>query len=998
MELRLLGPPELAVGGQTVDIGPPRSRIVLAVLALHTGRVTPIERLIEAVWDTSPPATARAQIQICVSAIRRVLQDAGLATTVHTRPPGYLLDLGGTVLDLERFAELVVQARAHADGGDLDEASATLRTADALWRGPAFAGVNSALVQRAALTLEDDRLTAVEERVRLDLALGRHQDVVGELRDLVDRQPLREALYGALMLALYRSGRQAEALAVFRQARTTLVDEVGIEPGPDLQRLEAAVLARDPALDLAPSTAAARGRPTGDAEPAAPPAGGTSDRPWVAVPRLLPASVADFTGRGQHLREIRESLGGDGADGAYAVRIVAIGGRGGVGKTSLAIRAGHELADAFPDGQLYADLRETNIDDRSAKVLTRFLRALGFSGLQVPNDPQERAELYRTTLADRRVLVILDGVTAEDQVVPLLPGGPGCAVITTSRRRLSGLPGARLVDVDVFDTDHSIELLARTVGKERIVAEGDSAAELATFCEGLPLALRIAGARLASRPHWRIAHLVARLADEARRLDELAHHGLELRSNIALSVQELSDDAQRLFRLFALVQAPDAPSWTAAALLDTDLESGVEVLESLVDANLVTAVDFPDSRGQRYRYHDLVRVYAAERLASTESAAEREAALARLLGGWLALAEEAHRKDYGGDFTILHGSAPRWRPPDGVAAAHIDDPYEWFEVERRALVAAVRQSAAAGMDELSWDLALVLVTLCEVRGYYDDWRDTSRIALEVTERHGNRRGRAAMLYSLGSLGSHIRSTDEGIAYIAEAVEAFRALGDAHGTGLALRNLTSLRRWRGDGEHLRSPALEAVELLREVGDRVGEASALTILAHVEIEYGDPDLAWDMLDRSQALKGGYRRGSVQSRHVLAYLQRNSGDYDAARKSDQEVLTVVRELDDHRGEAFALLGLGRIELAAGNLADAERFVREARAVAGSINERGILSDAERALGEIALLTGDVDTGIARLEEAARMFAASGAVRTVASIEQTLADLRATRADQRE
>lgn len=985
MELRFLGPPELETGGRTVDIGPPRSRIVLAVLALHAGRVTPIDRLIEAVWDSSPPATARAQIQICISAIRRVLQDAGLETNVHTRPPGYLLDLAGTVLDIERFAELVARARARADDSEPHDAATTLRAADALWRGPAFAGVNSALVQRAALSLEDDRLTAVEERVRLDLALGRHQEVVGELRDLVDRQPLREALYGSLMLALYRSGRQADALAVFRRARKTLVDEIGIEPGPDLQRLEAGVLARDPALDLAPPSATADGRPSGGEEPGT----GTGDGHRGTVPRLLPASVADFTGRGEHLREIREALGRDGG-GAYAVRIVAIGGRGGVGKTSLAIRAGHELADAFPDGQLYVDLRETNVDDRAAKVLSRFLRALGFSGQQVPVDPQERAELYRTTLADKRVLVVLDGVTAEDQVVPLLPGGPDCAVITTSRRRLTGLPGARLIDVDVFDLDRSVELLARTVGGKRIAAEGDAAAELATFCEGLPLALRIAGARLASRPHWHVSHLVTRLADEARRLDELAHHGLELRSNIGLSLQELSDDAQRLFRLFALVQAPDAPSWSAAALLDTDLESGTEVLESLVDANLVTAVDYPDSRGQRYRFHDLVRVYATERLASTESAAEREAALSRLLGGWLALAEDAHRKDYGSDYTILHGSAPRWRPPDGADAADLEDPYEWFEVERRALVAAVRQSAAAGMDELSWDLALILVTLCEVRGYHDDWRDTSRIALEITERNGNRRGRAAMLYSLGALAGQLKWTDDGIRDLTAAVEAFRALGDVHGTGLALRNLSSLLRWRGDVEVLRPMMREAHDLLEKVGDTVGVAFTLGTLAHVEIEHGDPDLAWALLDRSLALNAGYRRGNVQSRHLLARLQRLTGDYDAARKSDQTVLGVVRDMVDHRGEAYALLGLGRTELAAGNLADAERIIGEARAVAASITERSIMSDAVRALGEIAVLRGDVDTGITHLEEAARLFAEAGSQRRAASTEQLLADLR--------
>lgn len=655
MALKLLGPLELNVDRRLLDIGGPRQRVVLSMLGLNANRVTRVDQLIDAVWDISPPSTARAQIQICISALRKLFGQGGHPGAIQTRSPGYLLEIAASDLDTDEFTTMVEQAHTLANEHKLTDASTVLRAALALWRGPSLANVPSDLVQRGAALLEQRRLAAFEERFRLDLSLGRHEQITGELRSLIDEQPLREGLYGFLMLALYRSGRQAESLEVCRMARATLIEEVGVEPGQELQRLESAILNRDPALDL-PSNRA--GWPVlevpSDRAGPAPQAEDSSGIERTVVPHQLPASIADFTGRDQHLAEIRQILSLDAPAPSYAMRIVAISGRGGVGKSSLAIRVAHELADEFPDGQLYADMRTFNVDGGTSRLLARFLRSLGLSGTAVPEDPNERAELYRTRLANRRLLVVLDDVTDEEQLLPLLPGSPDCAVIATSRMPLSGLPGAHLITVEVLDADQSVDLLTKVVGEHRVRAEPDACAELVNLCDGLPLALRIAGARLASRPHWRVEDLVRRLSDESRRLDEFVHRGLELRSNIALTYRNLIGPAQRLFRLFAMIRAPDFPGWGAAALLDTSLSEAEDVLDNLVEARVLDAVRYPSDRVQRYRFHDLVRVYAQEQLAQTESDEERDAALGRYLGAWLALAEEAHRKEHGGQIGRAH--------------------------------------------------------------------------------------------------------------------------------------------------------------------------------------------------------------------------------------------------------------------------------------------------------------------------------------------------------
>jgi DNA-binding SARP family transcriptional activator len=934
MGVQLLGPLELVVDRRPVDIGSPRQRVVLAMLALNANRVTTVDQLIDAVWDDAPPASARSQIQICVSALRKLMSPE---FTITTRPPGYLLEIDRAGLDSELFTRKVAAAKQLADDGELSQAADALRAALALWRGPALAGVDSDVVQRDAARLQERKLLAEEERLRIELALGRHEQITGELQALIDDQPFRERPYAFLMLALYRAGRQTEALEVGRRVRATLIEEVGIEPGQELQDLERAILNRDPALLLPTPTMVASPRATVTPRRTADP----------AIPRLLPAGIADFTSREDTVAQIKQVLA-DGDD--VALRIVAISGMGGVGKSSLAIRAAHELSDTFVDGHLYADLRPTGADEDTAALLARFLRALGVAGSAIPDGLAERVEMYRSKVFGKRLLVVLDDVTSEPQIRPLLPGSPTCAVIVTSRTRLSELSGAHRVDLDLFDEEQSLRMLSRIVGSERIDAEPEHARELVNFCGRLPLALRIAGARLASRPHWRVVSLTRRLRSEAHRLDELTHRGLVLRTNIGLTYRSLSRSAQQLFRRFALVQAPDFPGWAAAALLDTDLFEAEDILETLVDAQMLDTVLYPGEQLPRYRFHDLIRVYAAEQLLAVESAQEREDALRRLLGAWLALAEQAHRMEYGGDFTVLHGNAPRWNPPG--EAEIIDNVVTWWETERRSLVAAIKQAAAAGLDEVSWDLAHTAVTLFETKGYFDDWRETTQLALELVERKGNDRGRAAMLYSLGTLHMSQQRLDEADACFTTALGLFDAVGDLHGRAMALRNMAYVDRMSGRLHRIRDKYTESLELMRSVGDRVGEAHVLCNLARMHLDDRDLDGARERLELALRISQQVRclRMEAQVLKQFSTLYGQTEDFELARQMLHRVLRIVRDVGDWIGEAHALYSLGLVRHGEGRLDLAETTLQHALTAARRAAQEKLETEVVHALERLA------------------------------------------------
>jgi DNA-binding SARP family transcriptional activator len=952
------------VGGEQRDLGGTRQRVVLAMLALNANRLVPIEQCIDAIWATAPPTTARAQIQICVSGLRRVLADAGGTARIRTCPPGYVLEIPETSLDVAQFDGLVAAARVHVAAGRISEAVATLRSALSLWRGAALADMGSELLRHGAARLEEARVGAIMERIRLDLALGRRAEVVDELFALVRQHPLRERLYEYLMLALYRSGRQADALEVCRQARVTFLAELGIELGQSVRRLETAILDQDPELDVAVvgiDAVAAAGM----------------DAQQSVVPRGLPASIADFTGRHSQLAEIKRALDGDGRrPGGYGVRIVAISGKGGVGKSTLAVRAAHELRDGYPDGHLYGDLASPDGEDRTRNLLARFLHAFGIAGSALPDDDEERRELYRSRVADKKVLVVLDGATDEDQVLPLLPAGPECAVIVTSRARLSGLPGAHRIDVDVFDVNRSLELLTTIVGPARLQAEPEAALELVNLCGGLPLAIRIAGARLASRRHWRIDVLVARLRNTVRRLDELSYRGLVLRSTFGLSYRALPAVAQRLFRRCALVTSPDFPAWTAAALLDTTPFEAIEVVESLVEAQLLDTVQYPGER-LRYRFHDLIRVFADECLAAEETEAERTATVERLVGAWLARAEHAHRKELGGDYTILHGTAPRWPAgPELEEADEMGDHMDWLETERRSLVSAVHLAADYGMAEACWDLALTSVTLFEVKGQFDDWRDTAERALAVADTAGNMRGRAAVLYSLGAMHSHQTRLNEARCCFADALEIFEAVGDEHGYALALRNSATIDRLLDGNATIMAKYAVALRKIRAVGDHVGEAYILQNMAKVCLDEGDADHARVLLEAAleRCRQVGYLRGEAQVLNRFAELHLFVNQAEQAHQALNRVLLTVRDIGDRIGEAHALFRLGVVRQRSGRLDNAETTLQHALALAQQVGERMVAGNAHHALAEIALARGHESAGADHVGAAIELFAELG------------------------
>lgn len=966
VELRLLGPLELVVNGHAADLGGPRGRIALAMLALNPGRMISVDLLVDAIWGTSPPHTARSQIQTCISGLRKLFSGVGLPDAIQTHPAGYMLRIAAQSLDTEQFTSLVAQARADDEDGRTAEAAIALRAALALWRGPALTDVPSDLVQRGAVLLGERRLAAAEERLRLELGLGRHREVSSEIAALVAEHPLREDLYRLLMLALYRSGRQADALEVSRNARATFIEELGLEPGTELQDLERAILNRDPALDL-PEV------PRSESAPREERTAEMASEPGL-IPRQLPASVGDFTGRNSQIAAITHLMSGEAGSALapYAVRIAAISGKGGVGKSALAVRVAHELDVQFPDGQLYASFSAPEDVRESAEVLARFVRALGVSGPAVPSDMQERIELYRSRLAGKRILVVLDDVTSEKQVLPFLPGSHTCAVITTSRTRLTWLPGALWVNLDMLDSETSLDLLSKIIGEERLRAERDAAAELVNLCEGLPLALRITGARLASRPHWPIQALVERLRGGTSRLDQFAHQRLDLRSNIALSYRALGQRARQLFRLFALVQAADFPGWMAGALLDTSLADAEDVLESLVEAQLLNAVSYSGMRQPRYRFHELIREYAREQLLESETDASRREALGRMLGAWLALAEDAHRMEYGGDYTILHGQTVRWRPPGGRTADIIGSPADWWESERSSLTWAVKQAAGAGMDEPCWDLALSAVDLFEARGYFDDWRETSQLACEAAERADNRQGHAAMQYSLGTLNAAHKRLAEAARCFAAARAMFAADQNAHGCALVLRNWALVDGLLGNIEGMLAKYTEALGTMREVGDRIGEAHVLSHLAKFRIDEGETGTAKEMLDEALAICRDVHcvRVEAQVLYRFAELYIATDRIELARQSLNQVLRIVRDTGDRIGEARALYGFGILRQREGRLDDAQTTLLHGLALARQVGERHVEGQGLYALGEIALVRGDNAAAQGRLEEAGRIF----------------------------
>ena len=909
----ILGPLEMTADGDRVDLGAPREQVVLASLLLEVDRVVPVTRLTQAIYGDDVPPTGRVQAQICISTLRRLLAGLGLPDAIVTRSQGYQLRIDERELDLTRHDELVVRAGTARDAGRHTAAIREYRAALGLWRGSVLEGIPSEQLREAVKPLDERRMTVLEECIELELQLGRHRDLVAELTGLVADHPLRERLRGQLMLALYRSDRQAQALEVYRSGRRAMIEDLGLEPNEWLQSLQRGILTADVALRTLPASAAARVRLEPVTVGTPPDVTGSSSAPTpLLMPKMLPTDIGDFTGRAEQVRLIERSFAED--PGRVAVPVVVVTGKPGVGKTTLAVHVAHRLAGEYTDGQLFADLRGRaagRVDP--AGVLERFLHMLGVSFSAMPPGLDERAALYRGLLSQRRTLIVLDNAEDESQILPLLPGEAGSAVLVTSQARLSGIADATLVEVEVFDPAQSVEMLVRIDGRERIDAEPAAAATLTELCGRLPLALRIAGARLAARPQWSVAYLVDRLQDEVRRLDELRHGGMEIRASLSLSYEAVDPAARRLFRLLATLDFPTFSGWMAAALLDRPPHEAQELLDGLTDAQLVETTDTGLGMHSRYRFHDLIGVFARERLAREETPAEREAALHRVIGALSYLSAEAHRRVHGEAHP--HPAAPGGRRPlpDRLVEQLLDQPLAWFEREDASIMAGVRQAAQQGSVDQCWDLALNAVTLFESRAHLDDWRETHDMALEAARRSGNRAALAAMLYSAGMLSTVEQRFSDAHRQLDDAAAMFRTIGDGPGEVLALGTLAFVDRLGGDLD----AAERRYELAREAAQRAGDPAAMGHALYgqvqVQVDGGRTDEALGTLGEALELsrRAGSRRLESQVLHLIGLIHLEAGRAADAIACFDRVLEVVRDVGDPIGEAYALHGIGMATL---------------------------------------------------------------------------------------
>jgi DNA-binding SARP family transcriptional activator len=797
MDFEVLGPLRVRHDGQPARLSAPMSRTVLGILLTRANTPVPVDVLVDALWAGQRDPRAAKKLQLHVHRLRRILDDS---TRIRFEHGGYTLQVHPGELDAERFESALAEGIAASEP---DRTVALLRMALGLWRGEPFSDATDLPLLRAeADRLAERRLAGLAHLYAAELACGNANAIIPELVELAARHPMREQLQGLLMTALYQAGRQAEALEVYHRTRGALVEQLGLEPGNELQRLEHAILTGDPVLE-APTTPA-------------------------LTPAQLPADIPDFTGRKAQLTTVKHLAAA--ADRRGAV-LVAITGKAGVGKTTLAVHAAHRLRVHYPDGQLFVNLRGVQARPLApADVLARFLRSLGVDRAAIPDDVEERAALYRSRLADRRLLIVLDDAACEAQLRPLLPGTSGCAVLITSRTRLAGLNGSRLVDLDILEPDQAVELLARVAGPLRVAAEPGAAREIVRLCGFLPLAVRIAGARLGARPHWRLDRLEADLADEHHRLDQLRLGDLEVRASLALSYESLDVTARRAFRRLGLLEIRDFTPWVTAALLDIPQAQAEELVDTLVDMQLLDVAGRDAAGALRYRFHDLLRAYAREVVAAEETEADRLAALDRAFGGWLALAEEASRCMASSAFAVTFEPGACWRPDESVVSSVVADPSGWFEAEWAALLGAVDQAYSVNADQLGWALGVRLARFFLIREYYDDWRHVCERMLAGARRAASGGRERMALDGLGELSRLQHRLDEALEGFQQTLTACGATGGHRGHTVAT--------WRkGAGPqpgHFDEalPRLEhALTYLRDLADRHSEVSTLRKLGTV-----------------------------------------------------------------------------------------------------------------------------------------------------------------------
>ena len=882
---------------------------MLAALLLRAGEVVSVAALAEAIWDDAPPPSARNTIQGDIKRLRRLLGPA--SARIVTRAPGYLIEVRPGELDSSTVTELRAEASAKAHAGEWDRAARLLRDALALWTGDPLADVRSAFLQRTeASRLAELRLDALEECAEADLRLGRNEACAADLRALAAGHPFRERLWELLMLALYRAGRQGDALSTYQRAREALRDGLGIDPGQRLQDLHARILAADPALSGDPPPAIGQGLPTGTQ--------GGALAAHREAPRHLPAMLPDFTGRHDEASRLRDSLTRPGC-------IAVIAGPGGVGKTALAVHVAHQLTARFPDGQMFIRLGGATSPVPPADLLGRLLRDLGVPESRIPADEDERAARYRTLLADRTALIVLDDAHSATQVRPLLPGAGGSAAIVTSRVTLADLFGAAFTELSVLGADDSRAMLASIAGERRIASDPEGTDGVISSCAGLPLAIRIAGSRLATSPGWTVGQLSGLLSREHQRLDELAVGDTAMRATFEMSYLSLpagDPEPARVFRLFGLAGLPTLSLPALAALAGTPVTGTAGAAAALVDAHLLES-----PAPGRFQAHDLLGIYAAERADADETDRSRREALRRLFA-WYQHALNACVQE----FRAMKQLVPLEPLDPSVPAPGITtlaDALKWLQAEQANLVPAVMLAASEGLTDSCWRLAWLMRHYFDWYGRWGESVAVLEVGLSAAETSGNKAATAALSNGLGAVLSKLGQLEAATDHYGRALAIRRELGDSKGAATVLANLGVVEVASGRVASAIGRFTEALAANRDLEYRFGEALCLTNLGY----------AYEAAGRLQEALAAYEEGlAIRVRHC------SLNDQAASLHSIGALLITMERVDDAMdylyrslkicqdnnvgyGEGLTLASLGDGYLAQGKAADAHAAWRRAQ-----------------------------------------------------------------------
>nr|WP_279672122.1 BTAD domain-containing putative transcriptional regulator [Flexivirga meconopsidis] len=912
---RVLGSLDVLAGDVVLRPTSGRQRAALAALLLSAGRTVPVDTLIDAIWDEDPPSTARNQVAICVAALRKQLKEhTGRDDLIHTKHPGYLLDPGNCIIDVDEFQKLRVAAASQSAEGQPAQALETVDQALQIWRGAVLDGLVIEQLRPEIEQLSNEFVDLHEDRGSLLLELGRDKEALRELTAVVDKHPLRECARALLMHALYRAGQRAEALRVFREGRRRLVSELGIEPGPQLQTMHERVLQDD--AELAATT------------PESASASGPTAEPSLDRPAQLPAPAHAFTGRNRELTLLDSLLSEDPATPPIAL----VTGVGGVGKTSLAVRWATRNAHRFPDGQLFIDLRGFSENDppvSATAALDAMLRALGVSVAQIPAGRSDRSAMLRSALADRSVLIVLDNAHSHGQLTSLIPGEGASRVIVTSRGTVSDLAGDHAVthiELTMLATSDAHTMLGRIVGSERVEQEAAAADEIADLCNGLPLALRVVGARLSAGPHIRLESFARRLRDQRRRLDELSQDERGVRASLFLSYRSLSHQAATLFRRLGRVEVPDFAGWVASALMDVDPWDADDLLEQLAQAQLLEVVVRGDQPGVRYRMQDLVWLYARELAGES---VDDDAALERFHRAFAQLARGAALLVDHED--VDHPDQTEPVLPQPVIEEVLQHPEHWFAQERSAIRGAVNSTRSGKFVRYSWQTVSSLATYFETGRYLDDWHDCVSAALEGCRVAGDKHGSEVMLRSLGVVAFYRGRFDLAREHLEEAL-AMLETSDRIGQARVRRLLASIARADGDLDAAYNYCDPVVNELLRMGQIRSATHAMGLLAQIESERGNHDRAIELSQRAVTLsrESGTWRAEAQSLYWMAFALMSRHDLERAAAACGEALSLAIEGGDRTGRLHALTLLGEIHARRGLLPEAEQVLGEALDIA--------------------------------------------------------------------